>query len=131
MKLALATGLRTFASEHGAHIVDTGIRSFFSPGGNRSDSSGGSFGAKGKFATAAIFQTVHLFGDHIGGVAQRMGEQRGLFENRRADLLKTITRENFARAGFEHLPDVDIRRGNIGHALKGLKGTGGHFLISD
>ncbi len=85
VKLTFAAGLRALTAEHGAHVKNPRIGGFFAAGGNVADGPGGSFGAQGQFASAAVFQRVHLFGHHVGGVAERMSEEFELLQDGRSD----------------------------------------------
>src|SRR4030095_3653503 len=67
----------------------------------------------------AILESVHFLLDDIRCLADGAAEKLGFFQYRNADLRKIVSAEDFARLGFNRLPDLDLARENIRKAFDG------------
>ena len=116
IELAVTSLLRTLAAEHRAETVEllqstAFVESVLNVGAH--DACSG-FGAKGHrlrlFAggAALVFPGEHFFGDDVGLFADTAREQLGVFENRGANLVEVVTREDGAHLVLHTVPEVGV-----------------------
>ena len=101
VELALTALLRAFVAEHRSAIKEFQrclLRK--AAGDKRARDARGTFGTQGNAFAALGLKSVHLFGDDIGGVAQRAREDVGELEHRRNDFAVAIARGDIHRRRF-------------------------------
>ena len=91
VKLPVAAFLRPFITEQGAMGGEFERHMLLPPVGQESArDTRGKFRPQGQAVAAAILETVHFLGHHIGGLAKRAGKDRGRFKHRHFDALECV-----------------------------------------
>lgn len=90
LKLAVAASLRALVAEERSEVVelDRQLAAVKVVLNDRTHNACGTFWAQGYRAVAAVCEGVHLLGDHIGGFTNTAREERGVFEDRKLDVLE-------------------------------------------
>ena len=98
MELAVASRLRPFAPEHRPHapnpqpaLAQQSVRD------HRARDAGGRFGPQRDVILALIDEAEHLLLDDVGEIADRALEQLRLLDDRYAEFLVAVAREDLAR----------------------------------
>ena len=120
MELPLAAGLRPLRAKHRPHVEKPCRLGQFTRARKIAHYTRGAFGTKRKAPAAAVLKSVHFLLDHLGRVAQRPDKDFGVLKNGGADFIKVVDAENGAGAIFDHLPEHDLGRCKVTHALDGL-----------
>ena len=119
VELAVAALLRPLAPEHRTDVVQLLqsrllIQPVLDIGANHGCSS---FRPQSERAAVTVLKGVHFFADDVGVLADATGEQRGFFQDRRADLLVVVRPEDFARDRFYLVPGGAGGRQDIARAF--------------
>ena len=118
-ELAVAALLRALAAEHGSDVVellDAGdlVEAVLDIGAHHG---GGGLRAERERRAVAVLPGVHFFADDVGIFAHAAGEERGLFEDGRADFVIVESAEHFARLRLDAVPDGAGGRQNIARSF--------------
>ena len=105
VKLAAASGGGTLSAEHGADVEDAALHAVECVGsGDGAHDAGGSLGAEGEAASAAVLKRVHFLFDDFRFVAESALENFGIFEDRSSEFSVPVKGEDLFRGVFEEAP---------------------------
>ena len=105
VELAAASGCGTFSAEHGTDVEHAVLHAVECVGsGEGAHDAGGSLGAEGEAASAAILKRVHFLFDDFRFVAEPALENLGIFEDRGSELSVPVKGEDLFRGVFEEAP---------------------------
>ena len=118
-ELAVAAGLHPLVAKHRPEVVPAGDRLALWPprARRRRAPRRGALRAQGQASARLVLEGVHLLPDDVGRLAHAADEERGVLDQRRADLLVAEAAERLARARLQEVPDRDVRRKEVVHPL--------------
>src|SRR5207244_3315110 len=129
VELAPAPLLLLFVAEHRADVVELldPSRAVHVVLGVGAHDRGRGFGSKRDRLPALVREGVHLLADDVGVKPYPAREQLRGLQDRRADLLEAVTREDLPRALLDPMPARHLFGQDVADAGKGGQESGFHF----